>query len=562
MTPTCSKAAMRVLISILLASSVANAAALPHQVVDARAPAPIQNAELAAQAIQAAASAAAENPTNFFEDVSEELNNRTGYELFRDFFIHLFGPRYDDDQDSAQVTVTVTASAEVAVTIAEPTSTSTLEIILPPIASTTSIPENEIIFSILPIGNLTALINATVPTPVFTTPAETGIPAAPTSVVEIVPPFPVLNATAVESILPTAAIITGEFSVTIPLVTDIPSPVNSTAPEGTGIALPFSGNVTDLLANATAVANSSTTVVVVTETVIPVPIVTGTVPSASAGLPIIIETSPLWPNGTYGQPTILPIPVGTAIPLGTGIILATGTTALPVVPVVPVETVLPLSTGFVLATGTGSPAVPTDMINPLYPNTTSATPVVLPIPILVTGVPEPVLINLTMPEPNATISYSTAVTNFTQIPILVTGTPNGVLINVTLSPPAEETAAAPLNATLAAPTVEIASLTELPITVTGVPGAVLNVSVTIPSGPFTNVSATAAVEVSADVTAAVSVGTGLPIASLVDAAAPFTNASTTATATEVVAATPEVVVPQPGTLHFLFPGVGNGDYQA
>ena len=64
MSPICSKAAMRALISVLLASSVANAAALPHEVLDARAPAAIQNAnaEIAAEAIQAAASAVAEDP--------------------------------------------------------------------------------------------------------------------------------------------------------------------------------------------------------------------------------------------------------------------------------------------------------------------------------------------------------------------------------------------------------------------------------------------------------------------------------------------------------------------
>lgn len=51
MSPTCSKAAMRALISIMLATSVANAAALPHQVLDARDPVAMQNAQFAADAI-------------------------------------------------------------------------------------------------------------------------------------------------------------------------------------------------------------------------------------------------------------------------------------------------------------------------------------------------------------------------------------------------------------------------------------------------------------------------------------------------------------------------------
>jgi hypothetical protein len=532
MTPTCSKAAMRVLISILLTSSAANAAALPHQALDARAPTPIQNAELAAEAIVAAASAAAADPTNFFEDVSDQLNNRTAFQVFRDFFDRLFGPRDDDNEAPAEVTVTVTASVDVTVPVPAPTTT--LEIVLPPIPSTTPIPESEIIFSILPVGDLTSMINATVPTPVFSIGLETGISTPTPSAIEIVAPFPILNATGIEGILPTAASITGEFSVTVPLVTDVPSLVNSTLPEGTGIALPISANAT---------TNSSTAVIIVTQTVTPVPvIVTGTAaaPSASAGLPVIVEPSPLWPNGTYGQPVILPLPLGTVIPLGTGVILGTGTAVVPVETALPLGTGIPLVTGIPLITGTGSLVVPTDLASPLYPNTTV-------VPILLTGVP----------EPNVTTSFSTATASFTQIPILVTGVP-GVLINFTLPPPAEESVVPPIIATTVAP-VETATLAELPVTVTGVPGAVLNISVTIPSGPFANVSATAVAETPIVLTtAAPSAGTGLPVPSLVETTAPFTNTTTTVT----VVATPEVIVPSPGTLNFVFPAAGGGNHHA
>jgi hypothetical protein len=545
MTPTCSNAAMRVLISVLLASTVANAAALPHQVVDARAPAPIQNAELAAQAIQAAASAAAENPENFFEDVSDGLNHRTGWEVFRDFFTRLFGPREGDGEEPAEVTVTVTASAEVTVSAAP--ATTTLEIVLPSIPLTTGVPESEIIFSILPVGDLTSMINATVPTPIFLTATN---PAATTSALAISAPFPVLNGTASDSILPTAAIITGEFSVTIPLVTGIPSPVNSTIPEGTGIALPTDANLTEIIVNATntETVNIATTIVV-TETVTPVLLLTtGTAVSASAGLPIPVEASPIWANGTYGKPTAIP---------GTGIFIGTGTAA---VPVVPIETALPLGTGIplitgtgvLLATGTGSLVLPTDLASPLYPNTTTVSAEILPFPVLVTGVPA-VLVNLTAPTANITTVTPTA--SFTQIPILVTGTPNGVLINVTLTPPANETLVAPVNATASTTsTVEAAaSLTELPFTVTGAPGAVLNVSVTIPSGPFVNVSST---EIPAIITSIVSVGTGLPIPSINATAALFTNSTTT------TVASPATVVPSAGTLSFVFPPLDGGNYMA
>jgi hypothetical protein len=86
---------------------------------------------------------------------------------------------------------------------------------------------------------------------------------------------------------------------------------------------------------------------------------------------------------------------------------------------------------------------------------------------------------------------------------------------------------------------------------------VLNISVTIPSGPFANVSATVGAEASVGfTTAAPSVGTGLPMPSMVDTAAVFTNTTTTVT----VVATPDVVVPSPGTLNFVFPVAGGGHY--
>jgi hypothetical protein len=131
MTPTYNNGAMRVLISVLLASSVANAVALPHQVLDTRDPAPIQNVELAADAFQAAASAAAKNPTNFFEEISDKLNHRTAWEVFRDYFIRLFGPRDDDDDDNDYDDADTTTTTTVYVT---PTGGATLsvDIILPP----------------------------------------------------------------------------------------------------------------------------------------------------------------------------------------------------------------------------------------------------------------------------------------------------------------------------------------------------------------------------------------------------------------------------------------------
>jgi hypothetical protein len=576
MSPTCSNVAMRALISIMLATSIANAAALPHQVLDARDAAPIQNAQLAAQAIQAAASAAAENPTNFFKVVSEQLNNRTAWEVIRDFFARLFEPRDDDndndndnDNNLAPVTITVTP------TPADATSpvTSVIEIILPagPSAtptevvvsaypSTTPAPasESEIMFSILPVGDMTSAINATFLTPIFVTESETP------SATEIVAPFPIANATSSDyGSLPTAASITGMFS-TNPLVTDVPSPANSSAPAGTGVALPVETvipvnvtvplfniteplvnitvpllNITEPLVNITVpllnitepLADNATsvTVVVVTETVTPVPILsTGTAPAVSAGtgLPIIILGSPLWPNASYGEPTavVLPLGTGTGLPLGTGIPIPLETGATAVLPLgtgipIPLGTgataVLPIATavsygtdlgygtgvsygtGIPLVTGTGDVAVPTIAASPLYPNTTynsEPSSAVLSIPILATGVPDPVFINVTIPTANISSTADA-----------LEGT-----------------------------------VTEIPIIVTGVPGSVIDISFTIPAGPYANVSAEDFV---ATTEAPVSVGTGLPIAASVDVSAPFANATVSVVTTETQTATAVLILP-------------------
>jgi hypothetical protein len=557
MSPTCSKAAMRALISIMLAASVANGAALPHEVLDARDPVAMQNAQLAADAIQQAANAAQENPENFFTEVSNDLNKKTGWQLFLDFFTRLFGPRDDYNEDgssAAAVTIYVTPTP----TDASPAS-SAVEIVIPPgpsatpsvgivslIPSITQAPISEILMSILPVGDLSTAINATFLTPIFVTAPESD--SAPVAT-EIVVPFPILNATdTVASILPTAASISGEFP-TIPLVTGAPyypAPVNSTLPEGTGIALPLETaipvvnvtlplvNVTEPLAEPLASnATSNVTVVVVTETVTPVPIGTGTAVSAGTGLPIIIVgASPLWPNASYGEPTTAVLPLGTALPLGTGtgipVILGTGVTAeLPIATILPAPAnstifnstepeavnasiiALPYGTGIPLATGTGGLPDSTDLplaATPLFPNTTSTT--VLPIPILVTGVPEPVLLNITAPAPNVT------------------------------------SAALPLEG----------SVTEVPIIVTGTPGSVVAINVTIP-GPYSNetVAETAVAPIAATTEASVSVGTGLPLPSIVESAAPFANA------TIVVASPSETPEVDAGQLNITI-SLGPGSY--
>ncbi|KAH7391132.1 hypothetical protein DE146DRAFT_618974 [Phaeosphaeria sp. MPI-PUGE-AT-0046c] len=371
MSPTCSKAAMRVLISVLLASSVANAAALPHQVLDARAPAAIQNAELAAEAIQAAASAAAEDPTNFFENISDELNDRTAWEVFRDFFTRLFGPRDGDDDAQSTVTVTVTpATPETTTTTVEASASAeasiSLDIIIPPghssvptevisdITPTSAAPTNEVVFSILPIGDLSTSINATELTPIFITAPASDIPVPTASVIEIIPPFPVDNGTTTDVLLPTAVPITGQFSVMIPLVTDIPksATANATEPAETLVGPGL---------NASAPLGTG------------IPLVTG--------VPVIVNLTT--PVETLVGPleTDLPVPANVTVPSGTGVVA---------LPPTPANSSAPAGTGFAflvpISNGTKLPLNTTAALNETASSTTLVviTEVVTPVPVTVT----------------------------------------------------------------------------------------------------------------------------------------------------------------------------------
>jgi hypothetical protein len=561
MSPTCSKAALRVLISVLLTSGVANAAALRHQVLDTRDAAHLENAQIAAEALQAAASAVAEDPENFFEDVSDKLNNHSGYEWLRDFIARLFGPREgtdnendndndNDDDDTVTTTVYVTPTPAPAETSAGAISSYSLG--PTEVASSESSPTPIIpVFSILPHGLLTTAINIALPTPDLNLLDEHNAPSVPS----IVAPFPLLNGSLPTGPLPTAVIITDEFSVTIPLATEVPTPAsdNDTAPFGTGVVpsgtvaaplgtgvAPLGTGVTPLgsdfvpsgtgfapawsynvsysainptlvtaplaptlaavfnsTANETVVANI-TSVVVVTETVIPLPVlVTGTAPAAvsvGTGLPISDVGSPLWANSSYAEATAVAPLAGT----GTGSpIIGTGS------PII--------GTGSPII-GTGSPsagsALPAISESPLYPNTTTPT-VVLPIPILVTGVPDAILFNETIPSAPANVTSKATVSH---------------------------------------------SLTAVPITVTGIPGSVLNIDVTIPLPMYPNVTVievptdtAEAIAVSVEVSAAVSVGTGLPILAPSDVPL-FPNTSTTTIESLVVETATAILILPPAPL--------------
>jgi hypothetical protein len=522
MSPTCSKAALRVLASVWLAASAADAAALRHQALDARDPMQQQNAQIAADAIQAAASVIADDPTNFFEDVSDDLSHRSAWSLIQDFFERLFGPRDDSPEPTATIIVTPTPA---------PVETASISLVLPlepssvsssDASSVTSAPGD--IMSILPVGSLTTAINATFLTPVFSTAPEES-PVATPSVIEIIAPFPVLNATGSVGIFPTAVSVTGEFSVIIPLPTGVsePAAVNSSVPVATIVAPAFNFTATfpaldpslvtggyhpTPLSNATAAplngTANETSIVIVTATVTPIPVVlvTGTaVVSAGTGLPVVIIASPIWSNSTYGDATaVAPIGIGTGSPIiGTGVpIIGTGSpvigTVIPIIgtgsPVV--GTVIPII-------GTGSPMLPTAVPIPsggyyspklseipVYPNITIPTPIALPFPISVTF-PEPA--NITAPA-NVTSAAAPA--------------------QVTFDPPA----------------------------VTGTPGSVISVVIPLPVYP--NITFPTEVVTSA----APSVGTALPIPESIDT--PLYVNTTTATSLVIETATAILIIPPPG----------------
>jgi hypothetical protein len=504
MSLRCSQVALRVLISVLLVSSLADAAALRHQVLDTREAAQLQNAQVAAEAIQAAASVIAENPGNFFENVSDDLSHRSAWSIMKDFFERLFGPR-ENPEETSTVTVTVTPTPAPVETSSSPIALSSgpTGVESSDVSSTTSAPPADLM-SILPVGSLTTAINATFLTPIFSTAPEES-PVATPSVIEIVKPFPLFNGTAPTEPLPTAVLITDEFSVTIPVATGVSASAaaNSSAPLGTGSAPAWNftatypafvpslvtgtggfqpsgiSNGTGLTLNATV---NATSLVVVTATVTPIPIVlyTGTAVSVGTGLPILKTGTPLWSNYSYGEATFIAPILGT----GTGSpVIGTGSPIIGTAPII--------GTGSPVI-GTGVPsagsAIPVASELPLFPNTTF----VLPAPILVTGVPDVVPVNITAPT------------------------------NVTLADTGPQ-------------------VTAFPIIVTGIPGSVLDISVSIPLPIYPNSTAS---DFATGVTAAPSVGTGLPLpVSLIET--PLYVNTTTATSVVIETATAILIIPAP-----------------
>jgi hypothetical protein len=500
MSPTYSKAAVRLLISVLLVSSAANAAALPHQVLDAR--------EAAAEVAEFPAAQFSAAPDNVFEEVEDILKSRTALQLVQDFFARLFGFEDDNQQADEPVTTTVfvtatsiqlatsAASSVALVTPPGPSSTS-VEVTTEIVASNTSIPETTPtpeptdMMSILPVGSLTTAINVTLPDPVF----QTDLPLAPSTFVVLIPPFPV-NTTAA-SLLPTAVLITDEF-------TAIP-PSTAALPLGTG--LPSTNETVE--GTATITANLTSTIVV-TATVIPIPIGTGDV-SAGTGLAAFTDAATgLYPNITTSIPTQI-LSTGAALQ-GTGVSNATVSEA-PLFPntTFSIPTAI-LSTGDALQ-GTGiSDATVTEL--PLFPNMT----LVLPTMITVTGGSAGIL-NATIP---VTVAPFENTTFSTPTPILGTGSPDTADVTVTF----EDVPLFP-NATLVLSTV--------------IPGTGAPVAATATGSPISFTDAPLYANTTETLVAALpGTGTGVPSAGVTGAVVIidpiYPNVSTTTTTTTIAGA--------------------------
>jgi hypothetical protein len=368
---TCSRASLRLLTLVLLAASIADAVALPHQVLDPRAANALLNELPTTSDVVAAFDAVTSpesDPDNVFEDVEQSFRNRTGLQVLKDFFARLFG--WDDDSTGdADTTVTVTVSvaptpfsntsstaSEPMVTSPGPNPSSTLDAS----SETTPAPSSTPEMSILPVGSLTTAISVTLPDPAFST---------------LLPPYPLNSTLVVVGPIATAVPITGMFS-TNPIATGAPySPGNETSVilvtatlvPSVGIGLPVSSGGAPLWSNSSSV---------------PTPIMSTGAPLEETGYssPPAITASPLYPNATLvvlivvnatGSPgttlnVTLPVtilPTGTGSPVGTGISDATSTEILPYG-----NTTMGAPTGIV---GTGT-AAPIDTSLPLYSNVTTS----------------------------------------------------------------------------------------------------------------------------------------------------------------------------------------------
>ncbi|KAH7344266.1 hypothetical protein BKA66DRAFT_506583, partial [Pyrenochaeta sp. MPI-SDFR-AT-0127] len=454
MAPTCSRVAIRLLTSILLISSIVNAAALPHQVLDPRTPL-IQLENLPEVQARAPVTPDVKKPkkaANLYDQIGDILRTYTGYDFLRDLVERLFGEHEDSNGEW-----TSTTSFSVSPTPVEVVSSVTT--VAP---ETTYTPVSTNVFSILPVDSVTTAIDTILPDPVFISSASIPTAEASSYISEVIPPFSV-NFTSVPTSEPSSSNETATntsttrfqlTSIILVTATVVPSPVPGTGDPsaGTGINTIASDIATPLWPNSTFYT--------------PTPVISGTGGvSSGTGIstPVSDDATPLWPNSTFVGPTA--IASGTGVSAGTGISNATVTQAplypnttfvLPTIITVtggpgtalnvsiPVTIPLYANTSFVLPTpspGTGGPGTVTNVSitfseSPLYPNTTYITPTA----ILGTGTAAP-----------SAGTISNTPISFTEIPLFPNSTyvsPTSFLGTGTAAPSVGTISNAPINDTV------------------------------------------------------------------------------------------------------------------
>jgi hypothetical protein len=392
MSPSYSRAAIRLFVAYFLAQSLVNAAAVyphphVHQVLSPRQVVPVAVVE---------APSTEDDDVNVFDALINTLKGYNGWQVFQSFFEKLFnGGDNDDDNDEP---IIPTSSVNVVSVVAS--------IFSEVIASAE--PTGEV-FSILPVGPLTTAIEL-FPTDdiTFITPTATISPAA-ISVNASAPTNPLILTAPL--VLPTEVPVlnvTGELNSTVSLTSTLeltltipPLPLaTGTGSVGTGLPLSDAGSV--FFPNVTTVTPT---------------IVLGTGTGAATIAPTIV-VSPLFPNGTdiiepvYSAPTA--VSVGTALPssiadalglnatwantttvpivvFGTGALSTASATVSAIVdasalfpnvtagatPAVTEVVALGTGTAVIASAGTIIGSIISDAAAPLFPNATAVVPTII-----------------------------------------------------------------------------------------------------------------------------------------------------------------------------------------
>jgi hypothetical protein len=422
MSPSYSRAAIRLFVAYFLAQSLVNAAAVyphphVHQVLSPR--------QVVSIPVVEAPSTEDDDDVNVFDALINTLKGYNGWQVFQSFFEKLFNGGDNDDENEEPLIPT--SSVNVVSVVAS--------IFSEVIASAE--PTGEV-FSILPVGPLTTAIEL-LPTDdiTFITPTATISPVAIS-----------VNVTA-----PTATISPVAISLNVSTPTN---PLILTAPLVLPTEVPVL-NVTGEL-NSTV---SLTSTLELTLTIPPLPLATGT-GSVGTGLPLSDAGSVFFPNVTTVTPTI---------------VLGTGTGAATIAPTIVVSPLFPNGTEIVepvysapTAVSVGT-ALPSSIADALGLNATFANTTTVPVVVFGTGALSTAsatvsaIVDAGALFPNVTAGATPAVT---EVVALGTGTAviasAGTIIGSIISD-----AAAPLfpNATAVVPTIisgtGVALVTAVPL---------------------------------------------------------------------------------------------------